>query len=385
MLALLCALGTLLIALVIGLGRQVTVFSAFEPGLWLFRGYRKKRLVGLGLVVALSTAALLTRSGLEVLVLVGAAWALLAFAFLFNLERLFPALHTVRVASAEGSDLGAGARVLVLELGGERRAYPLEQMVMPRHLIHDVVGGVPIVVTYCALCRTGLVFRAEHGGERLFFAVVGVFRRNLIMEDHLTNTLWQQATGEAIFGPLAGKTLELLPAVQMPWQQAQQRNGMTLAVEPEGAPFAVLATRRGFGLLEWVTEHVMMPGHTRLSNALPRRETVFGVQVNGKAKAYPLSEVRSSGPFSDTVGGVELEIEFDEPAEVLRVRRCDGEPDPIVEKHWWLGWNEFHPDTEAFRFLDAFADVLDYQTGPVVLHNDFHPKNILLHRGIFRE
>lgn len=38
---------------------------------------------------------------------------------------------------------------------------------------------------------------------------------------------------------------------------------------------------------------------------------------------------------------------------------------------------------EAFRFLSASIDVLDYQAGPSVLHNDFHPKNILLHQGCF--
>ena len=37
----------------------------------------------------------------------------------------------------------------------------------------------------------------------------------------------------------------------------------------------------------------------------------------------------------------------------------------------------------AFRFLDASAEALDYQTGPKLLHNDFHPKNILLHQGRF--
>jgi aminoglycoside phosphotransferase (APT) family kinase protein len=37
----------------------------------------------------------------------------------------------------------------------------------------------------------------------------------------------------------------------------------------------------------------------------------------------------------------------------------------------------------AFRFLDASIDALDFQTGSKVLHNDFHPKNILLHRGRF--
>ena len=37
----------------------------------------------------------------------------------------------------------------------------------------------------------------------------------------------------------------------------------------------------------------------------------------------------------------------------------------------------------AFRFLEESADVLDFQAGPKLLHNDFHPKNILLDHGRF--
>lgn len=38
---------------------------------------------------------------------------------------------------------------------------------------------------------------------------------------------------------------------------------------------------------------------------------------------------------------------------------------------------------EAFQFLNASIDALDHQMGPTLLHNDFHPKNILLHKGCF--
>lgn len=38
---------------------------------------------------------------------------------------------------------------------------------------------------------------------------------------------------------------------------------------------------------------------------------------------------------------------------------------------------------EAFQFLRAHLSVLDAQTGPTLLHNDFHPKNILMYRGRF--
>jgi aminoglycoside phosphotransferase (APT) family kinase protein len=37
----------------------------------------------------------------------------------------------------------------------------------------------------------------------------------------------------------------------------------------------------------------------------------------------------------------------------------------------------------AYRFLQASSAVLDYQTGPKLLHNDFHPRNILLSQGKF--
>jgi len=37
----------------------------------------------------------------------------------------------------------------------------------------------------------------------------------------------------------------------------------------------------------------------------------------------------------------------------------------------------------AFRYLQASAAALDFQAGPTLLHNDFHPANILLDQGRF--
>jgi aminoglycoside phosphotransferase (APT) family kinase protein len=38
---------------------------------------------------------------------------------------------------------------------------------------------------------------------------------------------------------------------------------------------------------------------------------------------------------------------------------------------------------KAFQFLHTNSPVLEYQSGPKLLHNDFHPKNILVDRGNF--
>lgn len=371
------SLTALAIALVVGLGRQLTVFTAFAPGLVIFRRFGRTRVLALVAVGVLTVAAFAlpalapgsaSAPAPPVAPLV-AAWALIAFAFLFDLERLFPALREVRVVEPERAELDPGTTVLVAEVAGEpagevggeggaedqrgaaRRAYPLERMVMARHLVHDTLAGEPIVVTYCALCRSGLVFRA--GSHE--FSVVGVFRRNLIMEDAATGTLWQQATGEAIAGPLAGRRLELVSGFQMPWSQARELPGITLAAEPDGSASSPLSSNRGLSLLKWATEHVMAPGHTRLSSELAPRETVYGVVVDGVARAYPLSRLGESVEFGDRVGEVDVTVAWDAGRATLRVARHDGGELPVVERHWWLGWNEFHPATSVWR-PDATAD-----------------------------
>jgi hypothetical protein len=346
-----------LIALLIALGRPFTVFTAWEPGLWFFHRFQEKRSTAILVSSGLSLAAIVLAGEGGKIVWVLPAGIFLLVSLVLNLPAIFPALPMVEVVKAEQVDekllqrsfFADNQDVLVVEINNERRAYPLQSMVMARHLVHDIVGGVPIVVTYCAVCRSGLVFRAEMENRELFFSVVGVYRRNLIMEDSRTRTLWQQATGEGIFGAAKGRTLEMLPSFQLPWQEAKAFERMTLAQEPPATRRAVFSSPKGLKWLEAVTDRVLVPGHTPLGQALDRRETVFGITINGSAKAYPLSRLQMLDVFPDVIGGVEIELSFDPENEVLLAKRMDRGPDPLVEKHWWLGWKEFHPDTQVYE------------------------------------
>lgn len=359
MIGTLLAIGALAIALVIGLGRQITVFTAWERGLWLFRRYDQKRLIGLCASGVLIGGAMILEPQPVVGALAVATGVFAALALLFRLEWLFPALEKVRAVPAQAARLDNDAPVMVVGVPSptdplqthSARAYPLDSMVIPRHIVHDLLDATPVLVTYCALCRSGLAFRSMVGDQPARFRVVGVFRRNLIMEDTVTWSLWQQATGAAIYGPLAGTTLSLLPATQMRWSKARATAGpaLTVATDPPGVPRPLFASRRGLLLLKYVTERVMVPGHTEISSQLPPRETVFGIVVRGVARAYPESQCKVAGEFADTVGEVTLRFAYDRARGTLAVSRADGEPPPVVERHWWLGWNEFHPDSTVWR------------------------------------
>ena len=48
--------------------------------------------------------------------------------------------------------------VIALEINGDARAYPL-QVLTWHEIANDMVGGVPVVVTFCPLCNSALRLR----------------------------------------------------------------------------------------------------------------------------------------------------------------------------------------------------------------------------------
>lgn len=102
--------------------------------------------------------------------------------------------------------------VIALEVGGAARAYPLAIMTW-HEIVNDTLGGVPVVVTFCPLCNTALVFERTLDGVVHDFGTTGKLRfSDLVMYDRQTQTWWQQATGQGIVGDLAGESLVFLPA-----------------------------------------------------------------------------------------------------------------------------------------------------------------------------
>ena len=108
--------------------------------------------------------------------------------------------------------LQARSPVISLEIGGAARAYPLEILTW-HEIANDTLGDVPVLVTFCPLCNTALVFDRRLDGTTYDFGTTGNLRfSNLVMYDRQSESWWQQGTGEAIVGTLTGSKLEFLPA-----------------------------------------------------------------------------------------------------------------------------------------------------------------------------
>jgi len=97
--------------------------------------------------------------------------------------------------------------VIAVSEGETARAYPL-QILIWHEIVNDTIAARPIVVTFCPLCNTSLVFDRRVDGRELTFGTTGNLRySDLVMWDRQTESWWQQATGEAIVGELTAKRL----------------------------------------------------------------------------------------------------------------------------------------------------------------------------------
>jgi len=146
-----------------------------------------------------------------------------------------PPIDDPKFADAAAVDfLSPQEPVISLVLGHDARAYPAQILVW-HEIVNDTVGGVPVTVTYCPLCNTGIAFRRPViEGKLLDFGTSGkLYHSNLVMYDRQTESLWPQALGQAVMGPLTGTKLELVPVQMVAWADwlAEHPQGRVLSTD----------------------------------------------------------------------------------------------------------------------------------------------------------
>lgn len=128
------------------------------------------------------------------------------------------------VPVADMTDLTDTEPVIGLSIGDDARAYPLRILTW-HEIVNDIVGGVPVAVTYCPLCNAAIVFDRRVAGEPTEFGTTGKLRHSdLVMYDRATESWWQQFLGEAIAGARTGTRLEVLPARLESWARFKARH-----------------------------------------------------------------------------------------------------------------------------------------------------------------
>ena len=77
--------------------------------------------------------------------------------FEFVADKMFPPIHDIQFSSFTSSHVNDDKLAAAVTINGESKAYPLE-IIGYHHGVQDIVGGEPVLVTYCIAFHTARVY-----------------------------------------------------------------------------------------------------------------------------------------------------------------------------------------------------------------------------------
>jgi hypothetical protein len=273
--------------------------------------------------------------------------------------------------------------------GNVAKAYPAADLAQ-HGAVSDRVPDGAISVTWCGVCNTGLVFRSEVKGRTLHFQYDRMVGANEVQKDAETGSSWQQATGEAIDGPLKSTRLTLFPTVRTTWSEWRRRHPHTLVLKPmPGYAERMPALSTRIKNATRIGPAGAPNGALKADGRLPARETVAGLEIGRDTIAFPFTALRASRVINERVGGVPVLVvhqpssdtttAFDARARGKALRFEAATPDGgaltdletgstwnayglavegplrgtrlkqlVLIPQFWFAWSQFRPQTRVF-------------------------------------
>ncbi|MFI5159716.1 MAG: DUF3179 domain-containing (seleno)protein [Sphingobacteriales bacterium] len=239
----------------------------------------------------------------------------------YKASAMFEEPKIVKFANAMSNKVPESYIVLGVVDNGVAKAYPLIYLGY-HHKVQDNVGTLPVLVTYCTMCRTGRVYSPVINGARQTFRLVGARHYNAIVEDESTGTWWYQATGEAAVGPLEGSHLKELSYEQSTLSAWLDKHPNSLILQPDNNFKTDYADLKNYDVKQAVDRDSTLKN----KDSLMRKSWVIGVIVNEQPKAYNWREMQKVCLVNDVFGTTPLLIGLEDDDHTFHVfnRQVDG-------------------------------------------------------------
>lgn len=237
---------------------------------------------------------------------------------------------------------------LGLTVNGESRFYPYRILVW-HEIVNDTVAGQPVLVTYCPLCATGIVFDRRVNGEVQEFGVSGrLWQSNLLMYNRAASveneSLWSQVLGEAVLGVHTGKKLSIVRSDVVRFGEWRAAHPDTVILSQD------TGSARDYGrdpYGDYYSSESVSFGATFSDTRLHPKALVHGVEIDGRYKAYHDEALKSlTGTIADDFGGKRIVVTRTDLGEITFT--ANGESLPSIPS-FWFSWLAVHPETELFK------------------------------------
>ena len=184
-------------------------------------------------------------------------------------------------------------------------------------------------------------------GKVLTFGVSGMlYRSNVLMYDHQTESLWLQVKRRAVTGPRTGTKLSTFPSSRTTWKKWKKKHPKTTVLsfntghrrDYSRDPYeSYYNDRRG-----------MFSSFFKPGPGEEEKELVAGVVIGEVSKAWPVDAIRSAGTIEDELSGTKLTIHYDKSVDSVTFTDGAGKViEPVVV--YWFVWKGIHTDSDLYK------------------------------------
>jgi hypothetical protein len=242
-----------------------------------------------------------------------------------------PAKGTLRppIIRAAESTLKPDDYVIGVEAGGKARAYRLTAFDdASGHIVNDLIGDVPVSVTYCNISHCVRVYTDSDSHEPLDAEVVGLMNSQMIVK--LGGVPYFHETGQPVEPDKNPSPIpySLIAPALTTWKTWKQQHPETEVFE--GKPTAV-AQEPGRWLNNTAKATVRPRTRTAEEATLPPSEPVIGVEIGGKARAYRVAafDDASGHLVNDLIGDLPVSVAYSNVSHSARVYADDHGREPM--------------------------------------------------------
>ena len=207
-----------------------------------------------------------------------------------------PRIGAVRYDAPDAIDFIAPDDLMLGYVADDGRPYAFPIGILNFHeIVNDTLAGRAIVMTYCPLCRSGVVYDRVLDGRLLTFGnTSALYQNDLVMFDRQTNSYWPQTGGKAVVGVLTGARLAVLPSSMTTYDAWLRVHPDTLVLSSATGldrsyasdPFRNYATSVNAGRVPFPVSSEFLN-----DNRLPSGDLVLVVDDGERARAYPLNQL----------------------------------------------------------------------------------------------
>ncbi len=212
------------------------------------------------------------------------------------------------------------------------RFFPFQILVW-HHIVNDVWGRVPILVSYNPLCSNGGVFESYTSEGILQFENSGqILNNSFLIADKTSGSLWNPLSGQAISGTKTRQSLHRLASTVMTWNSFKKNfsDGEVLSRE---TGFTRDYSKNPYG--DYFTSPDILFPLSKYEAGLSAKTLVYSYD----SLVYPEANIKSSKLIDGETDGKKIRMLWDEDWQTVRSFELadDGslaDEVPLVPMYW---------------------------------------------------